>query len=114
MGYIIERNDELSHSGKKGMKWGYNDGKPNGKRTAEEDTDRTINRNNSVKFRNPASLNPETEEAITKYVNEKSENLTNSIYDKSPIGVQFMLDFMSTPITELFKTGVRNGAYKDK
>lgn len=26
----------LSHSGKKGMKWGYNDGKPNGKRTAED------------------------------------------------------------------------------
>lgn len=26
--------DHLSHAGKKGMKWGYNDGEPNGKRTA--------------------------------------------------------------------------------
>lgn len=27
--------DELYHSGKKGMKWGYNDGVRNGKRTAD-------------------------------------------------------------------------------
>lgn len=29
--------DHLSHAGKKGMKWGYNDGEPNGKRTAGEE-----------------------------------------------------------------------------
>lgn len=28
--------NELLHSGKKGMKWGYNDGVPNGKRVAGE------------------------------------------------------------------------------
>ena len=114
MEYVIERNNELYHSGKKGMKWGYNDGEPNGKRTAEEDADRTVNRNDSIKIHNPTSMNPETEEAIVKYVNETSDNLLDSIYDKSPIGIQFMLDFMNTPITELFKTGVRKGAYKDK
>ena len=39
MSYIITRISEdhtesLSHGGKKGMKWGYNDGKANGNRTA--------------------------------------------------------------------------------
>ena len=36
-------NDYLAHAGKKGMKWGFNDGKKNGKRTAEEeDTKDTV------------------------------------------------------------------------
>lgn len=30
----IKNSNELYHGGKKGMKWGYNDGKRNGKRTA--------------------------------------------------------------------------------
>lgn len=34
MGYRIVRKDELCHKGIKGMKWGYNDGEPNGKRIA--------------------------------------------------------------------------------
>lgn len=32
----------LSHAGKKGMKWGYNDGEPNGKRTAGEENDEDL------------------------------------------------------------------------
>lgn len=36
--YNIRYKDEsLAHAGKKGMKWGFNDGKKNGKRTAEMD-----------------------------------------------------------------------------
>ena len=31
----IEYYRSLAHKGKKGMKWGYNDGKKNGKRTAQ-------------------------------------------------------------------------------
>lgn len=31
------KNTQLYHSGSKGMKWGYNNGKRNGKRTAEEE-----------------------------------------------------------------------------
>lgn len=43
MSYVITRIPEddtksLSHAGKKGMKWGYNDGKANGNRTAMEQT----------------------------------------------------------------------------
>jgi hypothetical protein len=30
----VKNSDELYHRGKKGMKWGYNDGRRNGKRTA--------------------------------------------------------------------------------
>lgn len=30
-------SDSLAHKGTKGMKWGYNDGERNGKRTAGED-----------------------------------------------------------------------------
>lgn len=36
---ILARLDELDHSGTKGMKWGYNKGKPNGKRKAEGEKD---------------------------------------------------------------------------
>lgn len=35
-------SDYLAHAGKKGMKWGYSDGKKNGKRTAEEETKDTV------------------------------------------------------------------------
>lgn len=35
----VKNPDELYHRGKKGMKWGYNDGKRNGKRTAGDDED---------------------------------------------------------------------------
>lgn len=36
---VIRRSsdDYIEHKGSKGMKWGYNKGKRNGKRTAEED-----------------------------------------------------------------------------
>lgn len=37
MPYRIRYKNELSHKGIKGMKWGYNDGERNGKRTAETD-----------------------------------------------------------------------------
>lgn len=33
---IKYKDDYLAHAGKKGMKWGYNDGQRNGRRTAEE------------------------------------------------------------------------------
>lgn len=33
-----QTNSSLSHSGKKGMKWGFNDGTKNGRRTAASDT----------------------------------------------------------------------------
>lgn len=33
---IKYKDDHLAHAGKKGMKWGYNDGQKNGKRTATE------------------------------------------------------------------------------
>lgn len=36
MSYSILMNDTLAHAGKKGMKWGYNDGSRNGRRTAAE------------------------------------------------------------------------------
>lgn len=37
MGVVVRRNsDFVAHSGVEGMKWGYNDGKRNGKRTAAE------------------------------------------------------------------------------
>lgn len=32
---IKYKDDHLAHAGKKGMKWGFNDGQKNGKRTAE-------------------------------------------------------------------------------
>ena len=32
---IKYKDDHLAHAGRKGMKWGYNDGKKNGKRTAD-------------------------------------------------------------------------------
>lgn len=37
MGYriVTNKNNYLMHKGKKGMKWGFNDGKKNGKRTAD-------------------------------------------------------------------------------
>lgn len=118
MSIYIKRNNELYHAGKKGMKWGYNDGKPNGKRTADETTDGTDDGtddgNNSIRIYNPTAMPPETEEAIVKYMSETSDNLLDSMYDNSPSGVQYVLDFMNTPISELFKTGVRKGAYKDK
>lgn len=43
-------SDELYHSGTKGMKWGYNDGKPNGKRKAADE------------------MSPEAKEAQKKYI----------------------------------------------
>lgn len=33
---IKYKDDYLAHAGKKGMKWGFNDGRRNGRRTAEE------------------------------------------------------------------------------
>lgn len=37
MSYNIKyKYDHLAHAGKKGMKWGFNDGQRNGRRTAEE------------------------------------------------------------------------------
>jgi len=36
------KNDYLQHDGKKGMKWGYNDGKRNGKRTAGDDVNTVL------------------------------------------------------------------------
>lgn len=37
MGYrIVTKKNYLMHKGKKGMKWGFNDGKRNGKRTADD------------------------------------------------------------------------------
>lgn len=33
---IRYKDDHLAHAGRKGMKWGYNDGVKNGRRTAEE------------------------------------------------------------------------------
>lgn len=33
---IKYKDDHLAHAGKKGMKWGFNDGRRNGRRTAEE------------------------------------------------------------------------------
>lgn len=38
MGYriVTKKNNYLMHKGKKGMKWGFNDGKRNGKRTADD------------------------------------------------------------------------------
>lgn len=38
----------LSHKGKKGMKWGYTDGEPNGKRTAGEDDELIIDEDTRV------------------------------------------------------------------
>lgn len=44
--------NELLHSGKKGMKWGYNDGVPNGKRTAgEEENSLTVTDDTEVMIR---------------------------------------------------------------
>lgn len=39
MGYriVTKKNNYLMHKGKKGMKWGFNDGKKNGKRTADQE-----------------------------------------------------------------------------
>lgn len=37
MSYNIKyKDDHLAHAGKKGMKWGFNDGQRNGRRTSEE------------------------------------------------------------------------------
>ena len=33
---VYSYDDYLEHSGTKGMRWGYNDGRRNGKRTAQE------------------------------------------------------------------------------
>ena len=33
---IVRTEDSLAHTGKKGMKWGYNDGMRNGRRTKAE------------------------------------------------------------------------------
>lgn len=41
----IKNSNDLYHSGKKGMKWGYNDGKRNGKRTAGDDVEKYIIKN---------------------------------------------------------------------
>lgn len=44
--------NELLHSGKKGMKWGYNDGVPNGKRVAgEEENSLTVTDDTEVMIR---------------------------------------------------------------
>lgn len=46
-------NDYLIHAGKKGMKWGYNDGRKNGKRTAEELFNQDVKAYNDYLKRNP-------------------------------------------------------------
>lgn len=42
---------ELEHSGVKGMKWGYNDGVRNGKRTAQDDNSLVITDDTTVMVR---------------------------------------------------------------
>lgn len=49
MSYNIKyKGAYLAHGGKKGMKWGYNDGKKNGKRTATEKFLDNMNREHQV------------------------------------------------------------------
>ena len=68
--YNIRYKDEsLAHAGKKGMKWGYNDGQKNGKRTADpewkfytevdeysDDSWRTAKKNPDGSYRTPESI----------------------------------------------------------
>lgn len=68
--YEVKYKDNyLSHAGKKGMKWGYNDGKKNGKRIADpewkmytevdeysDDSWRTAKKNPDGSYRTPESI----------------------------------------------------------
>ena len=66
---IKYKDDHLAHAGKKGMKWGFNDGQKNGKRTADpewkmytevdeysDDSWRTAKKNPDGSYRTPESI----------------------------------------------------------
>lgn len=93
MSYIITRIPEddtksLSHAGKKGMKWGYNDGKVNGNRTAMGATEAYVE-----------SL-PNVVVPLSTVANVGVEYLSNhsSLYRKYS-------EFSTTPITEHIHNG---------
>lgn len=93
MSYMFTRipeddTESLSHAGKKGMKWGYNDGKANGNRTAMEQT------------LEPLETLPNVVEPINKITDAGREYLT----DHSPLYRKYS-EIATTPIAELISNG---------
>ena len=93
MSYKITRipedhTDSLSHAGKKGMKWGYNDGETNGKRTA---MDQALN---------PAETLPNIVEPLDNVTDAGVDYLENhsSLYRKYS-------ELVNAPIVDLINNG---------
>lgn len=75
-------NSNLEHKGIKGMKWGFNDGDPNGKRTAKAPD---ITPEEAYK-----SLPPSLQKVVD--LSKKGEKALDNVRD-----------FMNRPFVELFK-----------
>lgn len=93
MSYVITRipedhTESLSHAGKKGMKWGYNDGEVNGNRTAMEQTRAYLE-----------SL-PNVVEPFGKIADAGAEYLSNHSFLYSKYS-----EFANTPIAEHITNG---------
>lgn len=82
--YVVKRynNSTLAHSGKKGMKWGYNDGKLNGKRIATEDA--YVDKNGEVlRKKSGDEFNKiygyDKQQGYGQYVNERADGTRNTL-----------------------------------
>lgn len=66
----------LSHAGKKGMKWGYTDGSPNGKRTA---TTTTIDAETTQKHILEGSVDNDVTRNLVSTINKEVNVLSNKV-----------------------------------
>ena len=122
--YMSGNNDWLAHKGVKGMRWGYTDGKLNGKRTAGEDEadeesegtviidedydglfDYKQTRQRHSFYEGNHSLTTTTvvgKGKITKAV-EAGQKFVSSIADKTVSGLSSLVDKGKSFISGLFK-----------
>lgn len=88
----VKRTDEyLAHAGKKGMKWGFNDGSKNGKRTASDvikdklGVDERANRELAEETMRTTASHPEATQKEKDWRHGQYVKATNE-YFKTPLG----------------------------
>ena len=79
---IRMKSDVIAHKGTKGMKWGYTDGKPNGKRTAkvdEEGAETTVKEGNKtiIKKGNKTTIIEDYDGWLDENIHTKKEMSAN-------------------------------------